>query len=246
MSLSEWEPKYAEILKEFGYSRKKDEEAAIKLNSILKEKTPLKKLREKIRSQTVFVIGAGPSLSFSIPVLKKYKKIIKIVADGATKALIENRIQPDIVVTDLDGDIEFLKKASARNAIMIVHAHGDNQKKLELAADFDNCIGTTEGKPFGKVYNFGGFTDGDRCLFLARHFNAKKIILFGMEFGTKIGKYSKTRIPNKSVKIKKLRRGRKLLEWIASKNNLGLYTTSKPIKGFQKIGFAKLEEIIAS
>ena len=56
-----------------------------------------------------------------------------------------------------------------------------------------NCIGTTQTNPFNKVQNFGGFTDGDRGVFLASYFNAKKIILFGMDFGNQIGKFSNTK-----------------------------------------------------
>ena len=246
MNMKSWEQKYTEILEEFGYSREKDEESAKILDSILTKRFPLKRLSKKIEKQVIFVIGAGPSLSLSIPILKKFKNITKIVADGATKALIENRVWPDIVVSDLDGDVKFLKKANKKNAIMIVHSHGDNQKKLGIASKFKNCIGTTEGKPFGKISNFGGFTDGDRCFFLARHFKAKKIILFGMEFGTKIGRYSKPQISNKSLKIKKLRKGKELVEWLALKDDSGLYTTSKLIKGFKKIDFASLEQIVST
>lgn len=239
-----WDKKYSEILKEFRYSRKKDRESARVLNSILKTKFPLKKLEKKIKNQTVFVIGAGPSLISAIHVLKKHKKITKIVADGATKALLENKIRPDVIVTDLDGDQKYLKKAGQTNIIMVVHSHGDNIKKLHLAANFKFCIGTTEGKPFGKIHNFGGFTDGDRSVFLAKHFGAKKIILFGMDFGVKIGKYSKPTTYNKATKIRKLQRAKKLLEWIVLQNDSRFYTTSKPIKGFSKIRFAELEEII--
>ncbi|MEX0764182.1 MAG: MAF flag10 domain containing protein, partial [Nitrosopumilaceae archaeon] len=78
------------------------------------------------------------------------------------------------------------------------------------------------------------------------YFGAKKIILFGMDFGTKIGRYSKEKIYDKHIKLKKLRRGKELLEWLASKDNSELYTTSKPIKGFSKIGFADLGKIISS
>lgn len=244
MSLKGWNKRYSEILKEFGYSRKRDTESAIVLNSVLKTRFPVKKLEKKIKNKTVFVIGAGSSLVSSIQILKKYKNTTKIVADGATTALIQNKITPDIVVTDLDGDIKFLKKASKHNAIMVVHSHGDNIEKLYLASEFRSCIGTTEGKPFGKIHNFGGFTDGDRCVFLARYFGAKKIVLFGMDFGTKIGRYSKKIIKNRHTKLRKLRRGKKLLEWVALKNSTGLYTTSKPIAGFSKISTADLEKIV--
>ena len=244
MKLKGWDKKYNEILREFNYTRKKDIESARVLNSILKTKFPLKKLEAKIKNQTVFVIGAGSSLTQSIPLLKKYKNITKIVADGATKALIQNRVKPNIVVTDLDGDQKFLKKAGKENVIMIVHAHGDNIEKLHLASNFKYCIGTTEGKPFGNIHNFGGFTDGDRCVFLAKYFGAKKIILFGMDFGTKIGRYSKEKINDRTTKIRKLRRGKKLLEWLALQNHSEFYTTSKQIMGFNKIRYADLGKIL--
>ena len=96
------------------------------------------------------------------------------MADGATKAIIENGLKPDIVVTDLDGDIISLKKTGRTNTIMVVHAHGDNSEKIHFVKNFKNCIGTTQTKPMGRVRNFGGFTDGDRCVFLASSFKAKK------------------------------------------------------------------------
>jgi uncharacterized Rossmann fold enzyme len=244
MKLKGWEKKYTEILREFQYSRRIDAQSAIVLSSILRTKFPLKKLEERIKNQIIFVIGAGSSLNQSIPFLKKYKNITKIVADGATKALIENKIKCDIVVTDLDGDQKFLKKVGKENAIMIVHAHGDNIDKLHLASGFKYCLGTTEGKPFGNIHNFGGFTDGDRCVFLAKYFGAKKIILFGMDFGTKIGRYSKKKVINRTTKIRKLRRGKELLEWLALQNNSDLYTTSRQIRGFNKIRYADLGKIL--
>ena len=245
MKVRGWEKKYVKILKEFNFSRKEDEESARVLNSILKRRVSLKKIEEKIRNQTVFVVGAGSSLVSSIPILKKYKNITKIVADGATRALIENKIIPDVVVTDLDSEPEFLKKASKSGAIMVVHSHGDNIEKLHLALEFRTCIGTTEGRPFGNIHNFGGFTDGDRCVFLARYFKAEKIILFGMDFGPKIGRYSKIRVYDRRTKLKKLQHGKKLLEWLASKDSSGLYTT-RPIKGFTRIRAANLEKIISN
>ena len=176
--------------------------------------------------------------------MKKHKKITKIVADGATKAIIENGLKPDIIVTDLDGDITSLKKAGRTNAIMVVHAHGDNSEKIHLVKYFKNCIGTTQAKPIGKINNFGGFTDGDRCVFLANHFKAKKIILLGMDFGTRIGKYSKSKVVNRTIKIAKLRRGKKLLEWLASKSESELYSTSR-IKGFTQTNLRSIDSIIA-
>ena len=243
MTITGWESKYRDILKDFGYSRNNDTQSAKLLNSLLQKKTPSIGIRDLIKDKPVFVIGAGPSLPYCIPILKKHKKITKIVADGATKAIIENGLRPDIVVTDLDGDITSLKKAGSKNTIMVVHAHGDNSEKLHLLKYFKNCVGTTQTKPIGKIHNFGGFTDGDRCVFLANHFQAKKIILLGMDFGTRIGKYSKTRVLNRTIKIKKLRRGKKLLEWLAKKSESQLYSTTK-MKGFTKINIQDIGNII--
>jgi uncharacterized Rossmann fold enzyme len=78
---------------------------------------------------------------------------------------------------------------------------------------------------------------------LANHFKAKKIILLGMDFGTRIGKYSKTRVISRTTKIKKLRRGKKLLEWLAKKSESNLYSTTK-IKGLTKISFQDIDNII--
>ena len=44
-----------------------------------------------------------------------------------------------------------------------------------MVKEIKNCIGTTQTTPFNKIQNFGGFTDGDRGVFLASHFEAKKL-----------------------------------------------------------------------
>ena len=243
MTILGWATRYSEITNEFGYAKKNDIQSSRLLNSLISKKNHITNLKELIKNKPIFIIGAGPSLLSSIPTLKKYNRITKIVADGAARALMENNLKPDIVVTDLDGDITTLKNIGRTNSIMVVHAHGDNIEKIHLVKNFKNCIGTTQTKSFGKLHNFGGFTDGDRCVFLANHFKAKKIFLFGMDFGTNIGSFSKTRITNKNIKIKKLRRGKKLLEWLAQKSGSELYSTTK-IKGFTKIKFEDIDNII--
>lgn len=244
MTIDGWQEKYLEILKEFHYDRTKEIRSAKILSSLLKNRFQVDVLERKIRNKTVLVIGAGPSLDFFISHIKKFKNITKIVADGATQALLENNIIPDIIVTDLDGDMESLKRAAESRSIMVVHAHGDNIKRLPHAISFRNCLGTTEDRPFGKIRNFGGFTDGDRCVFLANHFGASKIILIGMDFGTRIGKYSKQVIPNRSIKIKKLRKAKSLLEWLASKSDAEFYTTSQSIAGFKNIKWVDLQRLV--
>jgi uncharacterized Rossmann fold enzyme len=241
--ISGWKKRYSDIIKEFNYDEKKDKESAVILNSIIKKSNINEKIISLVKDKTVFVIGSGPSLSTAIPVLKNFKKIIKIAADSSVKPLVENGIIPDIVITDLDGDESTLKKIG-RKSIFIVHAHGDNIEKLELAKKFKKCIGTTQSSPFEKIQNFGGFTDGDRGVFLANHFDAKKIILFGMDFGEKIGRHSNTKKSERKIKLMKLHRGESLLEWLSTISKSELFTTSKPINGFKKISYKNVDIII--
>ena len=242
--ISGWKKRYFDILKEFKFDEKKDEESAILLDSILEKSDIYEKMGDLIKDQTVLIIGSGPSLSKAIPKLKKYKKSVKIAADSSVKPLVENGIIPDIVVTDLDGDENTLNKISKTESIFVVHAHGDNIKKLEFAKKFKNCVGTSQSSSFNKIQNFGGFTDGDRGVFLANNFEAKRIILFGMDFGKRIGKFSETKKTERKMKLMKLKTGESLLEWLSNITKSELFTTSKPIKGFKKISYKELDAII--
>jgi len=242
--ISGWGKRYLSILKELNYSEKKDKESAVILDSILKKTDTIEKVREIIQGKTVFVIGSGPSLSIAIPKLKKLKKSIKIAADSSLKPLIDNGIIPDIIVTDLDGNEDTIKKISKTKSIFVIHAHGDNIEKLQMVKKMKNCIGTTQTNPFNKIQNFGGFTDGDRGVFLASHFDAKKIILFGMDFGNQIGKFSNTKRSDREIKLKKLEIGKDLLIWLSTITKSELFTTSKPIEGFKKIAYKELDIII--
>ena len=244
MMISGWKKRYFSILKELNYSEKKDKESALILDSILKKTDTIEKIKKLIEGKTIFVIGSGPSLSIAIPKLKKLEKSIKIAADSSLKPLDDNGIIPDIIVTDLDGNEDEIKKISKTKSIFVIHAHGDNIEKLQMVKKMKNCIGTTQTNPFNKVQNFGGFTDGDRGVFLASYFNAKKIILFGMDFGNQIGKFSNTKKSDRETKLKKLEIGRDLLIWLSTITKSELFTTSKPIEGFRKIPYKDLDIII--
>ena len=240
MTIHGWKTRFREIRRDFGYSEREDLRSAKKLNSLLKNKTSKKQLQKMIENKTVIVIGAGPSLSKSLKFLKKSKNVTKIVADGAVRGLLEKNIKPDILLTDLDGDMKSIARIGKTKIPVIVHAHGDNYDKLDVVGKFSNIIGSTQTDSFGKMENFGGFTDGDRCVFLAEYFKAKKIVLVGMDFGHKIGKYSKKRVVNPKIKLKKLKFGKKIVEWIGSKSKAELYSTQK-IKGFKMIRLIDLE-----
>ncbi len=240
MTIRGWKTQFKEIRKEFGYLEKDDLTSVRKLNSLLKGKNSKNQFQNLIQGKTVFIIGAGPSLTKSLKYIKKSKDVTKIVADGAVRALLEKNIKPDILVTDLDGDLKSIKKIGKTKIPIIVHAHGDNYEKLKIVKKLKNVVGSTQTRKIGKIENFGGFTDGDRCVFLAEYFNASKIVLIGMDFGQKIGKYSKHRIIDRKIKIKKLKFGKKIVEWIGTKSKADLFSTNR-IKGYKIIRMVDLE-----
>ena len=240
MTIRGWKTQFKQIRKEFGYLEKDDLISVRKLDSLLKGKNSKREFQNMIQGKTVFIIGAGPSLTKSLKYIKKSKDVTKIVADGAVRALLEKNIKPDILVTDLDGDLKSIKKIGKTKIPIIVHAHGDNYEKLEIVKKLKNVVGSTQTRKIGKIENFGGFTDGDRCVFLAEYFNASKIVLIGMDFGQKIGKYSKHRIIDRKIKIKKLKFGKKIVEWIGTKSKADLFSTNR-IKGYKIIRMVDLE-----
>ncbi len=236
MQFVTWFPYYQDIRKKMGYSTEEDQKAAYILSNLIKQKfLDPKILDKKIRGKQVLAIGAGPNLDLYTSFIKKNRSFVKIVADGAVKFLIENNIKPDIVVTDLDGDLQFLVKAEKLGAIMVIHAHSDNVDLMrKYIPKFRKIIGTTQVMPVEHVYNFGGFTDGDRCVFLAEEFGAKDIVLVGMLFDDSIGQYSKEIINNVKVKREKLQIAKRLLQVLAKNTKSNLFDTSKkPIIGFK-------------
>ena len=232
MDINEWEIWYTKILDDFGFSREGDEKTADILNNILDKKGCLNiddlydYVLEKTLSNNYIVFGAGPSLKSNIIKIKNdydLNNYILIAADGATTALLEEDIIPDIIVSDLDGKISDLLIANSQKIVFAVHAHGDNEAKIKTYTNIlNNVFGTTQSIPEGNLYNFGGFTDGDRAIFLAVELGAEKILLAGMDFGTKVTKYSRPNIKEDiedadEIKQKKLKYAEELTNWI--KNN---------------------------
>ena len=234
MKFEDWFPHYQLIRKKFGYSTEKDQRAAYILSKLISKPLNLKVLKKKIHNKRVLVIGAGPDLEDHLNFIKKHSNLIKIAADGTVQFLLENNLYPDIVVTDLDGDMNYLKLASRHGSIMVIHAHSDNVELLKKhVPKFSNIIGTTQVMPVKHVYNFGGFTDGDRCVFLADEFGAKDIILVGMCFGKNIGPYSKSKLNNPSLKKEKMKIGKKLLYILSKQSTSNFFDTSeKTLPGF--------------
>ncbi|MBS3781032.1 MAG: DUF115 domain-containing protein [Candidatus Thermoplasmatota archaeon] len=196
MDFEDWEPLYEEIISNFGYSKKKDRISA----DILVESrstdslSPLKDLKNK----TVEI--GGPYFSES--------DIETTVAAGASvRQMVDKGVDPDLMVTDLDGDNELQLDLNLEGVPAVIHAHGDNIKRIEEWAEkFEGCvISTCQCRPPKKgIYNFGGFTDGDRACFLADHFGAEKIVLNGWDFSHPFGGAN-------SEKLKKLKWAERLI-----------------------------------
>lgn len=253
ISLKEWLPWYNKIRNTFRYNRSKDQYATAVLSHLLSCRSfDIKELRVLFSCQPVLVFGAGPSLEENLRQSAKenlFERCVVVSADGATTALLKlAKVVPNVVVTDLDGDINDLLRASKFGSVMVVHGHGDNIDRLQrYVPKFEKVIGTTQVNPKPNVYNLGGFTDGDRAVFLAVVMGARLIALAGMDLGEVVGKYSKKRIKSIEVKLLKLKICKELLEWLASKVNIPLYNITEHgenISGFINIASSELAKIV--
>jgi uncharacterized Rossmann fold enzyme len=136
-------------------------------------------LAELTRGRTVTVCGNAPSLKDELA------KICGVVfaADAAADVLDAHGIRPDAIFTDLDGATERFIVLNERDTIIVVHAHGDNIALLRYwVPKFPGpVVATTQAEPLPHVYNFGGFTDGDRAVFAADALGAERIVLVGFD-----------------------------------------------------------------
>lgn len=180
MNMQEWERIYFEILSDMGYDRTSDESSARLLKTLMQ-------MADLIDDDDVFdMIGhkvtiIGPAS----PDMSGLDGEFVISAGSATESVMKHLV-PDIVVTDLDGDIESQIEASSKGALTFIHAHGDNSDLImRYAKEFRGpVILTTQATPDNVIRNYGGFTDGDRAVCIARHFGARRIELRGFDFDT--------------------------------------------------------------
>ncbi len=205
MKFEEWEDYYKAIVQSLGYDRDRDEVVAHQLGNLLEERkdqlVPIAELRGMLKGQHVFVFGDGPTLANDI--LGFDFRSVKVAADGATTKLMDRDILPDIIVTDLDGQVEDQVEANSKGSIVIVHAHGDNQDAVHdwVPRFKGRLLGTTQSKPLKGVHNFGGFTDGDRCAFLCDHFGAESTILVAFNFDDTDQEYMRSLGKTKLLKL---------------------------------------------
>jgi uncharacterized Rossmann fold enzyme len=178
MQFSEWEPYYQEIVEYFGFDRAADEESARLLATLL-DRDNLLSLASLTDGNEVTVCGNAPCLKDEIT------KITGIVfaADAAAEVLDSHGIYVDAIFTDLDGATDRIIELNREGTIIVVHAHGDNMPLLNywVPRFRGKVVGTTQAAPLPHVYNFGGFSDGDRAVFAADELGASKITLAGFD-----------------------------------------------------------------
>jgi len=226
-----------------------DKRATLILDRMLKggDTTVLDRL---IRDRPVIVFGCGPSLENDLNKIweaELHKRFVLVAVDGAVKALLEYNIVPHVNVTDLDGDLNSIVKANQQGCITVVHAHSENIRTLVKIIPYlkGTVIGTTHSAPTSKIHNFGGFTDGDRAVYIVEHFKPYFIALAGMDFGHVIGVYSGTYDPVK--KPRGLREGKKLIEYLAAHTKVKIFNLTSGgeiIHNTQLVTVDKLKHIM--
>ncbi len=253
MDQIQWRPWYRKIIDTLGYDISEDERAAVILNQLLKGRNiTLDEIKLRIKDQPTLIFGAGPSLEADINRIAKTNLLDicrLITADGATTGLLKIAMKtPDIIVSDLDGRFEDLQEANNNGAFLVIHAHGDNIQELnKYVKELKNILGTTQVEPIGELYNFGGFTDGDRAVILAEVLNGKPLALVGMDLGEETGIFSKEHVPSPEVKKVKLRFCKDILEWQAANTTVNMYNltgSGENIKGITRITPETFENII--
>lgn len=204
MKAEEWEPYYSEILDFFGFSREDDERAAQILAELL-PRDDIAKLRDAVWGRDCIVCGNAPSLAAEICSTDFSGKVI-IAADAAARVLLHAGHRPEVILSDIDGmDDDFLAM-NDQGTILVLHAHGDN---IPLVRSWvpkvrGPVVGTTQATPLAHVYNFGGFSDGDRCVFCAYELGAAHVTLIGFDLDDRSVdpvKHGKLMIARKLLKL---------------------------------------------
>ncbi|MGA8303926.1 MAG: 6-hydroxymethylpterin diphosphokinase MptE-like protein [Thermoplasmata archaeon] len=189
MEYSAWAPFYDAIAGEFGFAFDREERSADRLESLLPHAAradPLARLRAGLADRDAIVVGraprAGPPPIWRLPHSDRPPSVI--AADGATAECLDAGLVPTVVVTDLDGPLPTEVGANRRGSIVVIHAHGDNLPAVEeWVPQFPaELAGSWAGPPRSGLFNVGGFTDGDRAVFLAEHSGARRVLLWGFDF----------------------------------------------------------------
>jgi len=230
--LDHWYPAICDFL---NISPQSDLNAVKDIDNLFKPNLRVEELVNKLKRKTAIIIAPGNSLSNEIA--KKIREIkskngmntVLISVDGATTFLLEQNLIPEVIISDLDGCVEDQIEAQRLGSTMIVHIHGDNleqaKKYLPKLIKAGNVLFSTQTEELGKFRNFLGFTDGDRAVCFAVNSEIKEVILFGYDFGEKIGKYSKVSTLTKEKICKKFQKfviAKSIINWCSNKIKISI------------------------
>jgi len=184
LRFDEWLPVYREICDDFGFDPKRDENAALLLSGMVGGDAAAEVLttaRKRMPAEVV-LCGAAETLRQELESLDRGAFLV--AADGATTDLLRARLRPDMIVTDLDGDVDDQISSNAQGSVVFVHAHGDNMRALRAHVPRfpGDLVGTCQSRPPPGLFNFGGFTDGDRAACICAELGARRILLAGFDF----------------------------------------------------------------
>ena len=180
MNFEAWEPVYESILSAFGYPREGDERVR---DTIAAHATPFDLESLDLAGETVAIVGAGPSLPSEVDRVSGADRVV--AASTAGDVVREAGHDLDLLVTDLDKNPGTARALTRAGIPVAAHAHGDNLPLVEEwvpRCDPDHLLATTQAAPVDAVYNFGGFTDGDRAAFLADDLGAAALRFVGWDF----------------------------------------------------------------
>lgn len=213
MDLETWMGFYDEICREFGYDKARDLESARLLAGMVagRSEDTLARVKRGF-PRSVVICGGAPGLQDELSSMTS--KGFVVAADSATSALVESGITPGMVVTDLDGVVEDQIELNAKGSVVFLHAHGDNEPALRRHADEFRgpVVGTCQCPPPPSLFNFGGFTDGDRAACICAALGASELSLVGFDFDAPSEKPGRL----KDVKRRKLRWARRIIDHLAS------------------------------
>jgi hypothetical protein len=209
VSDSDWLSKYDEICGNLEINCLDDDISAIFLSKFTNKSDFLWKRLYHMKDRQFIVVGNSPDVSSEDFQRVYITKEVIVVSDSALH-LIPNETVPDIIVSDLDGDIPEISLRVLEGSILFLHAHGDNLQRIkENLQQFRGFyIPTRQGRRPESMFNPHGFTDGDRAVMISRFLGARKIRLFGFSYERPYPKGDIT------LKMKKLQYARDIIESI--------------------------------
>jgi len=180
MEYEAWAPIYEAIVTAFGFDPAADRRARDYLDHRVAR---FDRSRIDVTDQTVAIAGGSESLVDELDSVRAAESVVAV--SSAATVLFDDGIEPDLIVTDLDGTPQTAIELSHEGVPVAVHGHGDNRDALEEYLpqfDHEQVLATTQVEPTKRVLNLGGFTDGDRAASIVDELGASGLSFPGWNF----------------------------------------------------------------